>query len=354
MESRPLQNSLRERRASRGWTQEDLGRRAGISRAEVSSIETGRLIPSASVALSLGSVFGCPVEEIFTLGPPGGGGVQWAWEPAREPCRVWKAEVAGRTLLYPVETTSLGTLAHDGLHPSPGRAGREEPGKTLVVAGCDPAVGLLASAYGRRGGFRLLPLTRSSRAALELLGERCIHVAGVHLGGGRSRGGNERAVRELLGAGYRLLRLARWQEGVAVRQELGLRTVRAAVRTPLRWVAREEGSGARRCLDRLLEGKRPARSRRSPLARDHRGVAEAVRSGWAQAGVCVRLCAEEAGLRFLSVELEDYDLSYPAELAGDPRIKALVETVRSVSYRRTLGELEGYDSRTTGEVQGVR
>ena len=114
-------------------------------------------------------------------------------------------------------------------------------------------------------------------------------------------------------------------------------------------MAREVGSAARELLDELLADRRPPRR----TARGHRGVAEAIRCGWADIGVCLRLASEEAGLDFLSVRQEQYDYCYPAELEGDPRIRALVETVRSSTYRGLLGDLPGYDAAATGELQKI-
>jgi molybdate-binding protein len=142
---------------------------------------------------------------------------------------------------------------------------------------------------------------------------------------------------------------------VALASGLELASVRAALDANLRWVGREEGSGARRCLDRLLgrgRGRRRLKLSRH-LACDHAGVVEAIRAGWAQAGVCVRYPAEEAGLAFLSVQLEDYDLCYPVEFEGDPRMAALIQAVRSVPYRRCVSELEGYDAQQSGEVRSI-
>jgi molybdate-binding protein len=65
------------------------------------------------------------------------------------------------------------------------------------------------------------------------------------------------------------------------------------------------------------------------------------------------LVSEEAGLGFLGVREEEYDLCFPAELEGDPRVKALVETVRSSSYRGMLSDLPGYDSTDTGELERI-
>jgi len=80
-------------------------------------------------------------------------------------------------------------------------------------------------------------------------------------------------------------------------------------------------------------------------------VAEAVRSGWADVGVCHRLAAEEAGLRFLPVRQEAYDLCYPAASEGDPRLVALVGFVRSARCRRLLGDLPGFAVGRTGELR---
>src|SRR5262249_42154140 len=91
-------------------------------------------------------------------------------------------------------------------------------------------------------------------------------------------------------------------------------------------------------------------SRSMKLASDHRGVASLIRGGWADAGICLRLTGLEADLDFLLVRREAYDLCFPAALAGDPRIQALVRVVRSHVYRRLLAELPGYDTARTGAL----
>ena len=48
------------------------------------------------------------------------------------------------------------------------------------MASCDPAAGLLAAEYARASGFRLLVFPRGGRAALELLRQKLVHVAGLH------------------------------------------------------------------------------------------------------------------------------------------------------------------------------
>jgi molybdate-binding protein len=157
-------------------------------------------------------------------------------------------------------------------------------------------------------------------------------------------------VREKLGAGYSLLRAARWEEGIALSPTLRVRSIRSAVRSSLRWIGREEGSGARQCLDELLGGRQAAPR---CFATHHRAVAEAVSSGWAQAGVCLRLVCEEARLNFFPVREEAYDLCFPTRLAGDRRIQTMLQILRSQPYRKAVGELPGYDSSETGELHTI-
>jgi molybdate-binding protein/DNA-binding XRE family transcriptional regulator len=347
-QQRQSENSVKTRRLSRGWSQADLAERAGISRPAVSAIEMRRLVPSVTTALALARVLECTVEDLFRP-EPAPTGTAWAWQPTHSTCRFWQARLAERTLLYPVEATAAGVVPHDGRWRRgkvsvTTRAGADA---TLVMACCDPAAGLLAAEFARTTPFRLLVLPRSSGEALDLLGRRLVHIAGVHLASARDRDGNSTAIRERLGGGYSLLRGARWQEGIVLGNDAAIRSIGDAVRSGVQWIGRESGSGARQCLDALLGPDRQPRR----VARDHRGVAEAVRCGWADAGICVRLVAEELGLRFLSVREEAYDLCYRTADAEDPRIRALLATVQSGAYRRLIGELPGYESRDTGEVR---
>ena len=275
----------------------------------------------------------------------------WAWPPNGATCRFWHVLIGGRQILFPAEATAAGVIAHDGMLHNGKRSlnGAVSPEQTLVMAGCDPAASLLASEFVRRSGFRLLVLLRSSGQALDLLRHGLVHVAGLHLGTATNEEGNAAAAKTALGAGYSLLKLATWQEGLALGPRLRTSSVRALLRPGVRWVGREPGSGARQCQDELLQTRTQPRR----LAHGHRGVAEAIRSGWADVGVCVRLACEEAGLQFLKVREEAYDLCFPTDQENDPRLRALIQTLRSVNYRKWLSELPGYDCRSSGEMLRV-
>ncbi len=63
-------NRVRDLRAAKGWTQEELARAVGVSRQSINSIERNRYVPSLELALTFARVFACPTDEIFTLENP--------------------------------------------------------------------------------------------------------------------------------------------------------------------------------------------------------------------------------------------------------------------------------------------
>lgn len=62
-----LRNHLKVERARRHLTQEQLASLAGVTRKTINTIETGRFVPSTTLALKLALVFGCRVEDLFEL-----------------------------------------------------------------------------------------------------------------------------------------------------------------------------------------------------------------------------------------------------------------------------------------------
>ena len=351
MASTHLVNQVRTFREKRGWSQADLARMAGLSRPEVSAIETGRLVPSAAAALSLARVFNCSVEGLFQLVEKSETGrPDWAWAPTESPARVWVAHLGGRTVMYPVEGGELGCVPHDGVWDGhnvdldPWAA----PSRTLVIATCDPAVGLLAAELASAENVRLIALQRSSHAALQLLAGGLVHGAGLHLADAHQKAGNLGAATRAVKSGFHLIRVAEWEEGVTTRRGASFRNVGQLVRGVRRWVGRDIGSGARQCQDMILAGHAAPRH----TAYNHRSVADAVRSGWAEAGICVRLVSAQAGLEFLSIRREPYDMCFSADFAADSRYAALLRVLHSTRFRRLLSALPGYTTGQTGEVSG--
>ncbi len=65
---------MREHRLLRGLTQEELGKRVGVTRQTILSIEKSRYTPSVALALRLAAVFGVGVEALFQLNKDGDNG----------------------------------------------------------------------------------------------------------------------------------------------------------------------------------------------------------------------------------------------------------------------------------------
>ncbi|MFZ5830783.1 MAG: substrate-binding domain-containing protein [Planctomycetota bacterium] len=343
-------NRVREFRLKRGWSQDELALRTGLSRPGISAIEVGRTIPATTAALALARALECRVEDLFLFGGPAGEPAGWAWQPQREPCRYWRAAVGPQTRLYPVEALLSAAVAHDGLWRDGAPIdSRSTAPPTLVIATCDPAVGVLAEELWQSQGVRVLAFSRPSQEALALLAQGVVQAAGIHFAERERRDRNAAAARAVLGGNGMLVHVARWNEGIASHPGLHVRSLRELFAGQVRWVGRQAGSAARDLQDELLGDRRPPRR----LAFGHRGVAEAVRNGWADAGVCLQLASEEAGLDFLNVHEEPYDFCIRADMEGDPMIRHLLTALRSHSYRRVLNELPGYSARDLGEVQSL-
>jgi len=63
-----MKNRLKVLRAERGWSQQELAERLGVSRQTVNAIEAERYDPSLPLAFRIGEVFGQPIESIFQKG----------------------------------------------------------------------------------------------------------------------------------------------------------------------------------------------------------------------------------------------------------------------------------------------
>jgi putative molybdopterin biosynthesis protein len=261
---------IREARLRRGLLQQDLAGAARISRQALISIELERATPSTPVALRLAAALGESVEELF----------------------------------------------------APRRMARGH----LVVAGCDPALGMLAGHAGELpGGARLRWEEASSGAAFDALRRRRAHIAGVHLRD------NASIARDLRGE---LIPFARW--------ELGLLTLRGRWPADLaaaRIVQREPGAGARSLLDQRLGGRTPRVSR---VVRSHLAVARAIAQGEGDAGVATRAAAQAWGLDFTPWSEERFDLVIPARLLRDARVARVLDALHGRPFRRALRALAGY------------
>jgi putative molybdopterin biosynthesis protein len=361
---------LRLARQARGYSQQQLAGMAGVSRQAVSAVESGHSDPSLRVGLALARALGVTVEELFGPGNvPSAVAAQAVAPLGPEGSRVTLAPIGGSFTALPLAgdtTTQAGFLPAGGVVAGPAsQAAAPEgtdlvrpivpPRPSLVVAGCDPALPLLETPLAQLdppAGFTWWPC--SSGEALRLVGAGLVHVAGVHLRG-RSGEYNTGAVRDRLRhRGAEVIGFSAWQEGLVLRPSLagqvsGLADV---ARRGLRLVNREEGSEARRVLDR--EAARAGIEPRTlpgygTRAAGHLQVASAVTAGLADAGVASEPAALAYGLAFLPLTDEHFDLVIPADQAGSREVQALLKVLASPGLLAQLTILPGYDPVRCGE-----
>ena len=60
-----MKNKIRDLRADKSWTQEDLAKAVGVSRQTINAIEKGKFDPSLPTAFRLSKLFQKPIEDLF-------------------------------------------------------------------------------------------------------------------------------------------------------------------------------------------------------------------------------------------------------------------------------------------------
>jgi molybdopterin molybdotransferase/putative molybdopterin biosynthesis protein len=102
-------------------------------------------------------------------------------------------------------------------------------------------------------------------------------------------------------------------------------------------VNRNQGSGTRVLIDRLLGGARPHGYAVQP--RNHNAVAAAVVQGRADWGMTLDTIARNAGLGFLPVQEEQYDFIVPKSRANRPGVVAFTKLLQQASTKEALVRL---------------
>ncbi len=358
---------LRLARLGRGMSQEQLARASGVSRQAIAGVESGRWSPSLKVAMAIARALESNVEEIF--GTPLRDSILSAELalPAPPGGRVLLAEVGTTTVAYPLGgdgAMSCGFRSASAVitdhQPRSGPVlartlGRVRP--TLLLAGCDPAIPLLAQQLGHFDPpVRLAWLPCGSQRALELLHQGMVHAAGIHIYDNRLGSYNSLAARAALTeVGARLVGFAVWRQGLLLAPKLArlVRDLADVADLGARLVNREPGSEARSLLEREM-----GRLKLSPDQLDgfnsnlsgHLLVASAIAAGIAGAGVASEPAALTYGLPFLPLSEDRYDIVIPEALVGTIEVQALVRALGSRELKNQLDAIPGYGTSVLGEV----
>ncbi|HEX6635685.1 MAG TPA: helix-turn-helix transcriptional regulator [Usitatibacter sp.] len=199
-------------------------------------------------------------------------------------------------------------------------------------------------------------LTQGSRDGLERLaaGEAC--AALVHLPNADITDFNREAADERLrGRDVALVEWARREQGLLVARgnPKKLRSVEHIARRGVRVMLRQEGSGSRELLERLLSRAGIAVSAlhaAGETAATESDLAAAIGSGHADAGLGARAAAHLFHLDFVPLAVERLDLAVSRPRWFDPPLQALWRFARSRRFAAHAASLSGYDLAQAGEV----
>ena len=336
----PSRTRVQERRESLGLTQTELAARAGVTRQLIGAVEAGRHLPNVGAALALAGALGATVEALF--GAPDVDVVPVAGDdlpPSGAPVNV--ARVGDRLIVVPTEHQAVnveqwaivdGSMDGERLALLPDA----ELGG-LVVAGCDPALGILAGLVRRMSAHRVITVHASTGRSVEALAGGRVHAIAVHAPAGRLPDPP---------VTVRRWQLARWQVGLASARPSGVPTVEEIAERPLRVVQREPGAGTQLAFARALHRVGGPDRVPGPLGDGHLDVARRVSdrsASGAAAGLTMEAAARSFGLGFSPLEEHVVELWLDAQWSALPAAVALIEALGADALRDRLGLIGGYD-----------
>ena len=364
----PIENRLQAIRTSRGISAADLAARVGVSRQSVYAIEAGTYIPNTELSLKLARALEVTVEAIFSL--PHEAPVQSAAVPADllsatpvadgTPARI--CDVGARRVAIPATPFPFFLPEADGLIASSQNAAAEvvvaspaDPDlRRLVLAGCDPAIGLVARMAEKHGGIDICPAHASSKLALNWLRDGKVHIAGTHLKDAATGEFNLPYLRrEFPGEDLLVVNFARWEEGIltAPGNPKKIRKAAHLAHKKVTIANREPGSGARALLDRLLADDGIPSMKvdgYDRIASGHLSAAWLVSTGEVDACIATRSAAAFFQLDFVPLQSERYDLVLHRATAASAAAQVFLDFLQRASLRRRLELLAGYDTTQTG------
>ena len=292
---------------------------------------------TVSVSKDIGS-------DEFVLCSLGHVGDRWVLSPLSRGAGVQMSAVRSNAFLKipaGVEGYEAGTRVTATLTVSQAEAERA----LLLTGSHDPLVDYLADLLSQKGVELHSTHVGSMGGILALKKNEC-HAAPMHL---LAEDGdyNVPYLRKYLpGQDIVLICVTNRQQGIVSKDGIGFSGLSSHT-----LVNRQRGSGTRMLLDHLLGKNHIDPTQIQGYEREvptHLAVALAVKSGEADAGMCVYSAAKALGLRFIPVASERYEIAIRREHLEDPKVSELCDTLVSPAFREILDHLGGYDTRETG------
>lgn len=213
----------------------------------------------------------------------------------------------------------------------------------------------------RESGCGLASLPEGSEAGLRRLARREVIAAAIHLH--PLKGDHERANIETVAEAPGLhdavlIGFSLREQGLVVApgNPLGLQDITQLTNSTVRVARRQDGAGAQLLLLSLLAGAGidpTALNLTRPDCVTGTDIADRIRRGQADCGIATRSVAQAAGMGFVPLIWERFDLVLRQRDYFLPGPSALFGFVRSDRFRQRAAELGGYDLSVCGEIRLV-
>jgi excisionase family DNA binding protein len=143
---------------------------------------------------------------------------------------------------------------------------------------------------------------------------------------------------------------------VAPGNPLAIKSIEDVIARRARMALRPKGAGAQLLLLSILHRAKAALDQLNaaqPVSPTGPDIAQAIRAGRADTGIATRGVANAAGLDFVPIVWEPFDLVMRQGDYFRPALQALVRFLRSDALSARAAELDGYDLADTGAVRFV-
>lgn len=336
-----MSDRIQSLRTVHGWSQSELAKRSGVTRQLVSAVESGRHSPNVTAAIGLARALGVSVEELFT--PDVATFVDVLGERVVQGTPVLTARVGEQMVSVPVMYGVDSAEAWGVADAVWGEHGLDWlPGATtagLVIAGCDPVLGMIGGLVERASARRMVAVHASTGRSVEALAAGRVHGVLVHAPFG---GLPEPPVP------VRRWHVSSWQVGLASAARGASRSVEELASRRSRVVQRDSGAGTQRALVRALQAVGAEGSLPGPIGEGHIDVARRVAYGGGRAGVTMEAAAVAFGLEFSALEEHVVELWLAEQWVSLPAATAMIEVLNSAALARRAVLLGGYDVSSCG------
>lgn len=234
----------------------------------------------------------------------------------------------------------------------PDSAGRAS---ATVFGSHDLALDLLVEETSTEAGVQALALPVGSLEGLWALRQGMATAAACHLQDAESGEYNIPFIHHFFpDRSMALFTLAHRVQGLMVRpaNPKGIGAISDLARPDVVFINRNRGSGTRLWLERELERLGVSRQSIHGFTSEqhtHTAVAQAVLRGEADVGLGIEAAAMAAGLIFIPLFSERFDLATHSQALQEPGLVPLLERLNTARFRQRVKDLIGYDVSHMGD-----